>query len=315
MIQVSTETKESGFINSCIFMPGVSTLVINDDSHEKLLAFDHKLSDVLVKNASINSIKIAKCPEPLLIDCQSGKDLNITIEQGVKAQIMLKTCLKNRVKLILENNASASFYVLGTEPHELNLVSEVAKDASLKLYELQFSNEQSRNLLDVLLLKERAQVEYFALNLLSGIAQKNTALTIFHNAQKTKSFQSFRGIYAGHSHGSFLGKVVVNQPASLSEASQLYRSVILNPKAKAHTMPQLEIYNHDITASHGASIGELDKASIFYLCSRGLSVTEARALLIEGLINDILDKIDVPAFKSYLSLEIKKALLRTLEEA
>lgn len=313
LIEILDEKKEE-LMRPCTIIAGASTLVLNETNHLWLPALDLNPHAITIDNDK-KSIHISKnCLLPLVIDCLA-KQVHITIEEGADVQVVFKTSLKNGTHLTLKDNSKATFYFIGQGPYEHNLVAQVKENAELKLFEIKTSVEQSINTIDVDLLSKDAEVSYWGLDVLCGLAQKSTALTIYHRAERTKSFQTFRGIYGGSSNGKFLGKVVVEKPASLSKASQLYRSVILGSKAKAHTMPQLEIYNHDISASHGASIGELDKNSLFYLCSRGLSLAEAKALLVRALVNDVLEQVCIKTIKTFLSPEVNDAVSRAIEDA
>lgn len=292
---------------------GASTLVLNEESFFLLptIGSDQAIS---IDNAK-KCIRLRKgCLKPVVIDCQAKK-VDIIIEQGADVKVLLKASLKSFISVTLKDGSSAQFYLIDQGPHELSFISNVHKNAKLSLFEIKTAVDVGQNTIDVKLLDSHAEVSYFGLDVLNSSCQKSTNLTIFHCAEKTTSRQTFRGIYSGQAQGKFLGKVVVEKPAKLSSASQLYRSVILSEKAKAHTMPQLEIYNHDISASHGASIGELDQNAVFYLCSRGLSQIEAKSLLVKALVDEVVDQIKEDAFKKPLSLAINEAVSIAIKDA
>ena len=162
-------------------------------------------------------------------------------------------------------------------------------------------------LMDIELLAPDAEVSFLGLDQLAGSDVSTTKLHINHKTSNTKSSQAFRGIYAGSSLGSFEGKVSVAAHAENSSAQQLYKSILLSESARALVKPELEINNFNITASHGASIGQLDAEALFYLRSRGLSFEAAQKILVQSLSRDILQEIH-PVMREYLSAQVELSL-------
>jgi Fe-S cluster assembly protein SufD len=121
---------------------------------------------------------------------------------------------------------------------------------------------------------------------------------IDHASPETYSEEFYKGLIDENARGVFNGKLIIREKAIKSKAQQLNKNVLLSDTAEVYTKPQLEIFVDDIQCTHGASIGQLDEAAIFYLCTRGLSKQEARILLIKAFINDIVQ----PLLSTYPSL-------------
>ena len=85
-------------------------------------------------------------------------------------------------------------------------------------------------------------------------------------------------------HGAFQGRIIVRRDAQKTDAHQLSRNLILGQRAVIDTKPELEIYADDVKCSHGASVGDLDEAALFYLRARGIPEAEARRMLIEAFL-------------------------------
>jgi Fe-S cluster assembly protein SufD len=85
--------------------------------------------------------------------------------------------------------------------------------------------------------------------------------------------------------------VIVHPDAQKIDARQSSRNLLLSATAEIDTKPELEIYAHDVKCSHGATVGQLDPTSLFYLRSRGISAVDARALLIRAFVESILATI------------------------
>jgi Fe-S cluster assembly protein SufD len=81
------------------------------------------------------------------------------------------------------------------------------------------------------------------------------------------------------------------------DGRQLNKTILLSDRAEMDTKPELEIYADDVKCSHGATIGELDENAVFYLRARGIGLAEARQMLVEGFIEDLIGAVDNPAVR------------------
>jgi Fe-S cluster assembly protein SufD len=97
-----------------------------------------------------------------------------------------------------------------------------------------------------------------------------------------------RNLLEDAAHSVFQGKFLVQQAAQKTDAYMHCHSLLLSPTAKVSLKPELEIYADDVKCSHGAAVGTLDAAQLFYLQARGLSPTAARALLLQAQVDDLL---------------------------
>lgn len=129
-----------------------------------------------------------------------------------------------------------------------------------------------------------------------------------HAKPNCTSDEIYKGILADKSQAVFNGKIVVRPDAQKTEAFQSNKNVLLSNDATVNTKPQLEIYADDVKCSHGATTGYLDKESMFYLRSRGISESQARALLLNAFSSNVIDKIQVPELRD----AIKKSILERL---
>ncbi len=96
----------------------------------------------------------------------------------------------------------------------------------------------------------------------------------------------------------FDANTAIHSNTRMSEARQASRALLLDDSAQIHSKPHLEIYSDDLKASHGSTVGELDSEAIGYLISRGIPETKAREILIAAFVNEAIEKIDEPDFKS-----------------
>lgn len=186
--------------------------------------------------------------------------------------------------------------------------AEIAKDGFLSTHCINLSLGNFREDIDIKLLGPAASIDFFLLDLLCQSAHTNTELTITHRSEASESRQLVRTIYSDRAQGKFLGKVIVDKTAPKSSARQHYKTLLLGKEAKASVLPQLEINNYDITASHGATVGELDSQALFYLQSRGLSLIEAKTLLVSALSSEITSTISQSEISELIGTKVKSAL-------
>jgi Fe-S cluster assembly protein SufD len=114
------------------------------------------------------------------------------------------------------------------------------------------------------------------------------------------SREYYRGLLDGASRGVFNGKVIVHPQAQRTDAHQINHNLLLSKDAEIDTKPQLEIYADDVKCTHGAAVGQLDDAQLFYLRSRGIDEVTARSLLIYAFARDVIERIRVASLRAVL---------------
>ena len=122
-----------------------------------------------------------------------------------------------------------------------------------------------------------------------------------HIKPNCESHQDYKGIYDDRSTGVFNGTVVVEKEAQKTNAFQANNNILLSDKASINTKPQLEIFADDVKCSHGCTIGQLDKNALFYLKTRGIPEKEAKALLMYGFANNVLQSVRIPELKNRIT--------------
>ena len=106
--------------------------------------------------------------------------------------------------------------------------------------------------------------------------------------------------------GAFSGLIKVLKGASKTEAYQSNRNIIGNDGARVYSKPTLEIYDDDVKCSHGSAIGQLDETQIFYMRTRGLSEDQARFLLKQAFMADVIEKVSMPDFRQRLHTLVER---------
>jgi len=127
---------------------------------------------------------------------------------------------------------------------------------------------------------------------LDGKRHVDNHVNVEHSAAGCSSEQFFRGVLGGRSRGVFNGRALIRPGADGSRVRQSNANLVLSPLAEVDTKPELEIYADEVEASHGATVGQLDEAAVFYLRSRGLSDASARRLLTMAFCHAVTDRVD-----------------------
>jgi Fe-S cluster assembly protein SufD len=118
-------------------------------------------------------------------------------------------------------------------------------------------------------------------------------VNVDHAAPHCTSNQLFKGVLDDMSTGAFNGRILVRPDAQGTLAYQKNNNIILTDDAKMDTKPQLEIFADDVKCSHGATVGQIDEDSLFYLQSRGINKREARLMLMFGFAHEVIQNIKI----------------------
>ena len=157
-----------------------------------------------------------------------------------------------------------------------------------------------RNEASVVLAGEGGECTLNGLYLANGRQLVDNQTTIDHAQPHCDSHELYKGILDGRSRAVFNGKIIVRLDAQKTDAKQSNKALLLSENAQITTKPQLEIFADDVKCTHGATVGQLDTDSLFYLRSRGLSREQARQLLTHAFAADLLGHIKVEAIRAQL---------------
>jgi Fe-S cluster assembly protein SufD len=182
--------------------------------------------------------------------------------------------------------------------------ASLKRDSRLEMRAFTRGAALARHSVKVQLMEENTEALLQGLWNLDGELQTHVHACVEHLAPHTRSRQHFKGVLKGKSRSSFEGKILVRSIAQKTEAYQLNHNLILSDEASANAKPNLEIFADDVKASHGATISQLDAEQLFYLCSRGLPLAEAKQWLIKGFCGELIDQAPLPFLRELLFQEI-----------
>ncbi|MBN2519571.1 MAG: Fe-S cluster assembly protein SufD [Bacteroidales bacterium] len=165
-----------------------------------------------------------------------------------------------------------------------------------------------RNNIQVSLNGEGCENSTLGLYLLDQDQHIGNFTAIEHNYPNCLSNQLFKGVLDHNSIGAFNGKIYVAKDAQKTLAYQSNNSILLSSDAKMNSKPQLEIYADDVKCSHGATVGQLNEDALFYIRARGIDEKEARLMLMNGFVNDVIKQINSEPLRERITDLVTKRL-------
>ena len=197
--------------------------------------------------------------------------------------------------------------------HLAQFDASLGRKASFTGFALLLSGKTVRHEANIALRGDGAHCQLDGAFVVSGSDEANIVTAVEHCALGGQTRELIKGVAANRGHGAFQGRIKVHEHAQQTDAHQLSRNLVIGSRAAIDTKPELEIYADDVKCSHGASVGDLDEAALFYLRARGIPEAEARRMLIDGFLREAVETVDDFASRTYL-LRRLAARLAKLEE-
>lgn len=129
-----------------------------------------------------------------------------------------------------------------------------------------------------------------------------------HEAPQSYSNLLYKGAIQDSAHTVFFGNLVVPPGAPGTDAYQTNRNLVLDPGAGAETIPFLEIETAEVKCSHAGAVGRVDDEHLFYLQSRGVSIAEAKHLIVMGFLQEVLEHVELPELRHELEQAVEEKL-------
>ncbi|MDP6581545.1 MAG: Fe-S cluster assembly protein SufD [Vicinamibacterales bacterium] len=213
--------------------------------------------------------------------------------------------LSNTVtEIVAGDHAGVDHYTLVREADAAcrvgSLHASLGRASNFSSHTISLGGAFVRNEASVVLGGEGAACTLNGLYLANGRQLVDNQTTIDHAQPHCDSHELYKGILDGRSRGVFNGKIIVRLDAQKTDAKQSNKALLLSEDAQVTSKPQLEIFADDVKCTHGATVGQLDEDSLFYLRSRALSHEQARQLLIHAFAADLLGHIKVEAIRRQL---------------
>jgi Fe-S cluster assembly protein SufD len=207
-------------------------------------------------------------------------------------------------EIAIDENATVDHYKLQQEGakafHIASIHARQARSSNFYAHYFSLGGALVRNETRVAFTGEGSEATLNGLYLAGGTQHIDNFTLIDHAKPHCTSHELYKGILNDKAHGVFNGKIFVRQDAQKTDAKQTNQVLLLSEEATINTKPQLEIFADDVKCTHGATVGQLDADSIFYLRARGIGLNDARRLLTYAFANDIISRIKVEAIRDEL---------------
>jgi len=176
--------------------------------------------------------------------------------------------------------------------HLATIAGEFGRASNVRLHSFALGAKLSRNNIRSKLAGEGLECVLNGLYLTRGEQLADHHMIVEHAQPHCASHEYFNGILDDRSRGVFHGRIYVHPAAQKTDAKQTNKNLLLSDDATADTKPQLEIYADDVKCTHGATVGQLNEESIFYLRSRGIPENTARRMLIHAFAGEIIERVN-----------------------
>lgn len=173
-------------------------------------------------------------------------------------------------------------------------------------------NGISRNDFNIQIDGRHASAGLYGMAIGSGRQHIDNSSSVIHQAPQSSSNQLFKYVLDDNASGAFEGGIEVTPSAPMTEAFQSNNNILASDGARMHTKPQLLIYNDDVKCSHGTTTGQLDDSALFYMQTRGIPADEARTMLMQAFMVDVISTVNVEAVRDRLRHLVEKRFSGTL---
>ena len=252
------------------------------------------------------------------VNFMANRRVLIVLEEGAQARLLVCDHAMDDVNFLatqvveayVDDRAVFDLYEL-EETHTgtvriSNLYVEQGADSNVLLNGMTLTNGTTRNTTHVRLAGERAELNLCGMAIADGNQHVDNNTTIAHAVPSCNSNELYKYVLDEQAVGAFAGLVLVRPDAQHTSSQQTNRNLCATREARMYTQPQLEIYADDVKCSHGATVGQLDEQALFYMRQRGISLKEARLLLMFAFVNEVIDTIRLDALKDRLHLLVEK---------
>ena len=192
---------------------------------------------------------------------------------------------------------------------------EIGADAKLRTLVIHAGSKLCRTQIFARFAGEGAHGDFAGLNLVKEGQHADITIDIAHSVANTTSTEMFKSIARDRSRAVFQGKILVSSDAQKTDAKMMAQGLMLSENAEIFFKPELEIFADDVVCGHGATCGDLDANSLFYLMSRGISRADAQAILVRAFLEELFDPFEDNELHEALSSITEDWLGRAIPQA
>ena len=258
---------------------------------------------------------------------------NVKVDRAIQVINILKATPQNaqrvvpdlmvnrRVLIVLEvatqvieayvgENASLDLYCMEETHHKNVRVSNVYIDqqanSRVNHNVITLHNGITRNKLDLTFSGEGAECQCYGCVIADKQQHVDNNTLIVHKVPHCNSQELYKYVLDEKSTGAFAGRVLVEHGAQKTTSQMTNQNLTATKEARMYTQPMLEIYADDVKCAHGSTVGQLNDAALFYMRQRGISLQEAKVLLQNAFINEVIDHMQLEPLRDRLHYLVEK---------
>ena len=252
------------------------------------------------------------------VDLMVNRRVLIVLEEG--AEIKMLFCdhaADNRnflatqvIEAYVGENASLDLYCMEETHHKNVRVSNVYIDqqanSRVNHNVITLHNGITRNKLDLTFSGEGAECQCYGCVIADKQQHVDNNTLIVHKVPHCTSNELYKYVLDDKATGAFAGRVLVEHGAQKTTSQMTNQNLTATKEARMYTQPMLEIYADDVKCAHGSTVGQLNDAALFYMRQRGISLQEAKVLLQNAFINEVIDHMQLEPLRDRLHYLVEK---------
>lgn len=236
----------------------------------------------------------------------------IVTEQGAKLEVIFsefsldesKTFSNGVTEVIVGDNASVSVELIQKQNNTSFLLNQTdvsqGNDSRFMINTLSVEGAWIRNNLNIKVAGQNCETHLNGTYAPKGKSHIDNHTVVDHLVPHCESHELYKGIVYDQATAVFNGKVFVRPDAQQTNAYQQNANILMSDSATVDSKPELEIYADDVKCSHGSTIGQFDENALFYLMARGISKENAKKLLVNAFVGDVIGKISNLKVRKYV---------------
>ena len=275
-----------------------------------------------------------KVDEPITIDCWMGGNVPImqvrrtliVMDEGAEATVIINDRAKDNnlfltsqvVEIQCNDNSRLDIYDIEDTVVQMNRFSNtyihVGRDCNVKHNNITLFNGTTRNLCDVSLLGTNSEITLNGCAIATGNQHIDNNTLIDHKTGYCTSNELYKYVVDNNAVGAFAGRILVEKDAQKTSSQETNANLCASPTARMYTQPMLEIYADDVKCAHGSTVGVMDEGALFYMRQRGIDEEEARSLLKNAFMGQVIDQIKYEPLRNKLAVKVEKRFRGELEK-
>ena len=251
-------------------------------------------------------------------DLMVNRRVLIVLEEGAEIKMLFcdhaaddRNFLATQViEAYVGDNASLDLYCLEETHYKnvrlSNVYIEQQRDSRVNHHVITLHNGVTRNKLDLTFSGEGAECNCYGCVIADKEQHVDNNTLITHKVPHCTSSELYKYVLDDKSTGAFAGRVLVEPGAQKTSSQMTNQNLTATREARMYTQPMLEIYADDVKCAHGSTVGQLNDAALFYMRQRGISLSEAKMLLQNAFINEVIDKMQLEPLRDRLHHLVEK---------